>query len=345
MQSEPPPIPIPVATLAYAPPPQNRRPGIMTTVGVISIVLASLSLLASVAGVFSNLAMLAMSRVPMPSVSMPSVPTPVSQSPAKVTVDGIEVDPDGSADAIPDLPRRKVEQAIDELRPMNPTRAKHLDLLLKYCGMKMFPSVTDASTVREIRGTISWQRGAYVNSPAIDYISIPTGTIQVSDRFATFRPSGKGEIVQADAGGTPITTAAPPPLPRPFPFRIDPTAATIAMAESAVSLLVAVALLIGGILLLRNSPGYLRLHWIYIIAKIPLVIVAAVASWMSSNAMMNSMASSMPPGAAAPNLGAFMIIPAVVTALITMAYPISLIFIFATRTAKAYYNDVRGVHG
>jgi hypothetical protein len=74
----------------------------------------------------------------------------------------------------------------------------------------------------------------------------------------------------------------------PFPFRIDPTAAILAMCEAAVSLLVAIMLLVGGILLLRNSPAYLRLHWIYIIAKIPLVIVAAVASWMSSNAMLSS---------------------------------------------------------
>jgi hypothetical protein len=38
-----------------------------------------------------------------------------------------------------------------------------------------------------------------------------------------------------------------------------------------------------------------------------------------------------------------MIIPAIVMAIIALAYPVSLIFIFATRNAKAYYNDVRGV--
>lgn len=341
MASEPPPLPIPLATLAYAPPPQNRRPGIMTAVGVISIVLASLSLLASLGGVFSNMAMLAMSRVTMPITIVPPGATTAKPSTETVTADGITVDPRGSADGMSFELCRKVIEAIDATRPMNQTRRKHLDLLLRNSGQKMFPLVTDATTVPDIRGKLSWRD----TGPSIDYIYIPTGTIQVSDRFATFRPSGKGEVVQANAIGTPSSAPPAPARPMPFPFRVDPTATIIAMVESALSLLVAIVLLIGGILLIRNSPAYLRLHWIYIIAKIPLVIVAAVASWMTSTAMMNSMASSMPPGATTPSLSGFMIIPAIVTAIITMAYPVTLIFIFATRTAEAYYNDIRGIRG
>src|SRR5690349_11692170 len=156
MPPDPPPLPIPVATLAYAPPPQNRRPGIMTAVGVTSIVLASLSLLMSVGGVFSNFAMLAMSRMPMPAMTPPVAPTPTKSSTATVTVDGIEVDPEGSADEMSLELRRKVLQAIGNTRPLNSTRSKHVDVLLKYSGAKMFPSVTDATSVEEIRGTMSW---------------------------------------------------------------------------------------------------------------------------------------------------------------------------------------------
>src|SRR3954454_11765621 len=94
MSFEPPPIPIPMATLAYAPPPENRRPGIMMAVGVMSIVLASLRLLASLGGGFFNFAMLAMSRMPMPTTIVPPGAPTANPSTATVTVDGIEVDPD-----------------------------------------------------------------------------------------------------------------------------------------------------------------------------------------------------------------------------------------------------------
>jgi hypothetical protein len=337
--SEPPPIPVPVATLAYAPPPRDSRPGILTAVAVMSIVLGSLSALYSVGSLFSAIGMLVMSKI---STTTAIQATPgVSSGPVKVvTVDGVQIDPAGSPDAMGESQRQLVIDALASVRPINTQHRKDLDLLLENSGQKMFPFVKDSTTNDEIANKVFATNAA---TRTIDSFDIGTGTIRITDGLAMFRPAGKGEVVVASVGQTPTTGPGAMPPITPFVFRVNPIASILSICENAVSALLAVMLLVAGILLLRNSPGFWRPHWWFVWLKIPLAIVAGVASWMTYTSMMSSFASTPAgPAASSATLSAFMIIPTIIWACFSMAYPVALIFVLSSRAAKSYYAALRG---
>lgn len=213
---------IPVATLHYQPPRRLDRPGIMTAMGVMSIVIASLSGLFSLGTALSAIGMLVISSRPI------SIPVPAA------------------------------------------------------------PSTTGATTV---------------------------------------------------TAGTRVVTPAPATMP--FLFQVNRTASILSICESGGSLLIAVVLLVGGILALRDSPHALKLHWTYAMVKIPLVVVAGVAQWMSSTTMMANM-RMMSPGAT-PRMawGSILMVPAVMWALFGMAYPIGVMIVLKTRTVKTYASSIQ----
>ena len=68
--------PHPVAPLDYSFPAQRGRPGIITAMGVMSIIVGCLSTLGGLSGILSGAAYLMMSRAPMPTVAPAPLPTP-----------------------------------------------------------------------------------------------------------------------------------------------------------------------------------------------------------------------------------------------------------------------------
>src|SRR2546429_7800453 len=94
-----PPPPIPAVPLGYAPPPREGRPGIVTAIGVASLVVACLGGIASLSGIASGIAFLVMGRMKFPA---PPAPVPVySTSAVGVTAGGMVVDPRQSPNAMP----------------------------------------------------------------------------------------------------------------------------------------------------------------------------------------------------------------------------------------------------
>src|SRR6476469_9071206 len=89
--------------LSYQMPPVNRRPGILTAVGIISIIVACLSGLSSCGGIASSVMFLTMRNMTIP---MPPPPAPAARTGAglavgdrivpkpAVTIGGIEHDVD-----------------------------------------------------------------------------------------------------------------------------------------------------------------------------------------------------------------------------------------------------------
>ena len=77
-----------------------------------------------------------------------------------------------------------------------------------------------------------------------------------------------------------------------------PAAVTMGV-ENLLSFMLAIFLLVGGILMLRDSPAR-WMHWVYAIIKIPLVIVAVVAGWLSMQGFFVSMTPGMPRGTMMP---------------------------------------------
>jgi uncharacterized membrane protein YphA (DoxX/SURF4 family) len=140
------------------------------------------------------------------------------------------------------------------------------------------------------------------------------------------------------------TTAPTPTSVVPFGFKIDPRASILMIVEAVLSLGVAVLLIVAGSLLLRNSPRALRLHWIYVILKLPLIVLAAVATWWTYTGMMNSM-SAFTGAATPPGFGNTMAaFQAIFAAVFSLLYPIALLFVLRTRTAREYFKKIsRGV--
>jgi hypothetical protein len=234
MSFEPPIIPAPVQPISYMTPAARQRPGIMTAVGVISIVIGGFSALASVGGIVSAITYSMLSRMKIPPTYTVATPA-VTPMPATV------------------------------------------------------PTTTSTSTV----GSVSLSGGA------------------------TVRPV--------------------------WPFAsVNPRAFILTGVESALSFLVAVLLLFAGILMLKDSPRARPMHWLFVVLKIPLIALAAVAGWMTYTSVMNSMNAATPGGAFPASMGsAFGIISASFSALFSLLYPVALMIVLSTRTAKDHFATLK----
>jgi hypothetical protein len=122
----------------------------------------------------------------------------------------------------------------------------------------------------------------------------------------------------------------------------DTTPAILSLVTSVLGLALAVLLFVGGIFMLRASRYAARLHWWYVLLKIPLVIVAtAVTVWMWSG-IMKAMFAAMPaPGpAAGPMQWWMMHLSTFIGALLALAYPLALVFVLRSRRVRDYFNAV-----
>jgi hypothetical protein len=408
MSTYPPNLPDPVAPLGpleYTMPARRGRPGILTAIGVISIVIACLSGLVSLWGTFAGLGFLMMSTLNAPArvtttgtlstLRAPGAPA-AGGAGGTVTIGGIPADlTDAQQDGLPPRQRQLAVNQLARIGGLDAHRQKHLDLLLAAAGKKVFPSPAGPLTTQAIKrdvtdfGVVPSPGGG--SAPSV-YFVVGTGRIEVYDDHAIYRPDGSMDVVSAsanedegDAPASPPSGASSPPSPAtspaagadvqmsytligpggsrtttlstrgrpgtappPFPFRVSTVAAAVSLGESALSLGLAIFLLIAGILVLRDSPKGARLHWVYVAIKIPLVIVAVVASWWVWSGFASSLnaavAASVPPGAAAPPPPAFgrlMFVWAIMGGLLALAYPVGLIFALSTRTVRNYYNAVR----
>jgi hypothetical protein len=112
----------------------------------------------------------------------------------------------------------------------------------------------------------------------------------------------------------------------------------------------AVFLIIAGSLMLRDSPTAWRMHRIYVMLKVPLILVAAFASWWTYTSLMSGLSSWPTAGGGAASMSGFSnmtaILQAVLGAGISMIYPVALLIVLATRTSKEHLIRIRtGVTG
>jgi hypothetical protein len=141
--------------------------------------------------------------------------------------------------------------------------------------------------------------------------------------------------VQSSAATTPPARLTRATTPAPVVPRINPWAALLAVGESLLSLGLAIYLLVIGILVFRGSHAGARQHRIYALIKIPLALLAGVASgWMYFGFV-----SSMP--FSTRGIGVFFVVFAIVAAVISMAYPIGLLIALQSRSVRGYYAQGR----
>jgi hypothetical protein len=129
-----------------------------------------------------------------------------------------------------------------------------------------------------------------------------------------------------------------------FYLGVPAAASILTITEAALSLCVAALLIFAGIWMLRDSPAAGRLHRIYVALKIPLIALAAIATWWTTSGLMSSVtamaAHSIAP-AVMPTFGNMIaVIQAIVGAVFALLYPIALLIVLSSRTAKEHFNTL-----
>lgn len=245
----------PVAPLEYSYPGKRGRPGLITAIGVLSIVVASLSGVSSLWGTFSGFSYYMMSQMPPAGFAAPAPPATA---------------PVGSATTAP----------------------------------------------------------AAAGAVSMSIISTSGGATTMTTTTTT-------------AGGA---AAAPVMMGNPF-GNISPLAAILNILTNALSLGLAIYLLVIGILTLRDSPRGGTLHWWYALLKIPLVIATtAVTLWLWWGIMRSMNVAT--PGAGAPPMEMMgvmgvMSLMTIIPACLALAYPIGLILVLRSKSVRDYYSAVR----
>lgn len=138
-----------------------------------------------------------------------------------------------------------------------------------------------------------------------------------------------GGSLSLGAQGDVLSMVAAPVMPT-FSFR--PMTLGLMIASAMASLGLAVYLLVCGIMTLRQSPRGRRLHFIYVGIKLPLAVVAGVASAWATHDLMASVG-----GSAAPT-----VFPAVASGalplILGIAYPIALLIALNLKATRDYYR-------
>ena len=366
--------PIPVQPVGYAMP-DVSRPGLITAIGVISIIVGGLSLVASATQGLFTLVLYSVSQASARAALVAQQPAPTTPAYAE----------DGMAD---EAERRTVLTGLSRAHPVLPPRQRQLDALLKEGGKEIFLFRGTQLTPQAVHSNVT-ESGRLFDDDAQgpDFYVVGRGRIEVYDTHAVFYPDGGGETISAsadapgdavqppqdlDGDGIPGPAAAvpgvpaspippsnvypspgvsgappgavspvPPPLPAAAPPTVNPTAATLVALECGASFLLAVYLIIVGVITLRQSLLGRRLHLIYAWLKIPLAIAGgAAAAWMFTS-LTQSAAAANPQAMPAPGIAAVWGTAAVIGVLVACIYPVALLIALSGKTARDYYDPAK----
>jgi hypothetical protein len=143
--------------------------------------------------------------------------------------------------------------------------------------------------------------------------------------------------------GTPIASVSGAITPPTYIYHTDPGASWLTFGEAAASSALGGLLILAGTRMLRNSPRSWTMHRIYIVGKIPLALVAAYAMWWVNMSYADPTHSNDPqfgPGTANYAAGVSLSI-AVGTGLVSLIYPIALLFLLSSRQSKSFLSELR----
>ncbi len=320
---------------------ERRRPGILTAVGVISIVIASFGLLAAAGGLVQTFIMgTVLSRV---ARGMTYVPSPTTSPDPTGSTSGAAIDE--SVAGMSASNRAMVLAEINKRRPLPQPRQEMLEKLLADVGEDAFPFAQSNYTPERIAGSIS-DAGKLPSADAQDdgnhYFVLANGRIEVADDHAVFMPSRRGgQAVRVyRAMGN---TAAAPPAPATMPFTL-PTfskrSLTLSYTSGLLDLVCAVYLMFIGIVVLRDAKAGRVMHLAYAVLKMLLVALAVYASWHwytdQSKAVLGG-GTPMPgttPGAPSWTVG----VQATIWTLPGVIYPLALLIVLNLPFVRAYYR-------
>jgi hypothetical protein len=191
---------------AFAPYTQ-RRPGLITTIGVFCVIVAGISILGGGVTGLINFAMASASRTNAVQRQRANAAAVAAATPVHVSL-GEYVCPDGLSLA----DRQTALVALESVRPLSQARTNQLDELLAVSGKSFLPGDSGPLDGAIVRAMVSRSgSGAEENSP--DYFVLGSGRIEVSDDRAAYIPSDGGtdaRVTAPDLPPLPAGAAAPP---------------------------------------------------------------------------------------------------------------------------------------
>lgn len=302
----PQPVEIPFAqAIAYATPIEHRRPGLVTAIGVLSIVLGSFGLLYNALATLQYAGFYMMSRI---STNLQTTATASSTIVATTQ------------------PGSVATGASPVVAPINPTT---------------FVAALDAQSGNALTPAVKTKLTAMLASPTQTHAppgtspTLVTATVDTTGNATFIFPNG--DIVTISANGSTTTTNNFSTATGTM-FQLDPGLVSGAIAAAAACMLVAIYLVVIGIMTVRSSRHGRRLHWIYVWIKVPLAVLAAMTGyWVYIDLFDNVSKSSAATTVTMPTGVAIMF--AVVMTL-GVAYPISLMIALRAKTVRAFYDPV-----
>ena len=316
-----PPIPLHAQQLEYAYLVQ-RRPAIVTAIGVMSILVGLASLLASgisatVAGGIYTFKMYGARVAAGPT----RTPAPAATNPATAATTLPATLPATAPTTLPATDVQAVLAAVQAQAGSTPLNAQHvatLQALLEEPGQSLVQPTTPIG-------------------PATIYVA----GVDV-DEAGTAHVVFMNDIVSISSQGKVLAKQPTSAIPRNIGAAISGAALGLAIFESVASGALALFLIVAGTLTLRQSLGGKRLHWIYVAIKIPLALIAVLAwAWLTYglNKGMNTLALLAASSGPQEFVGVLWVM-AIVLGLGGLAYPVALIFALRSRAANEYYNMI-----
>ncbi len=352
---QPPPVPLRAMPLEYVRSGQAPRPGLVTAIGVMSIVVASLSMLANLSMGMMGFGFLVASRMPVAVTTTSTVTVTGTTAPAAGAASGVAFN---EIRGLQQPARGVIVTALADVRPLSAERRRMLDALLAECGQDVFPFPPEQITAQRVRANVS-EHGrlpAGTTRGGADYFATGNGRVDVADSIAAFVPDdGEPVIVTADESGAvsvasgPVsgattTFAAGPPF-NPF-AGVTSTPPLLLGIFSVLSFGLAIYLLVIGIMVLRNSPRGARLHWVYVALKMPLAVGVGLAYAWTMSQLLSGMQATVGAAAGAPMPAPMMtwlwVFYAVIVIVLGWAYPIGLIFTLRSRTVREFFIAAKG---
>jgi hypothetical protein len=184
------PIPPPMAA-SYESYPElvrgNARPGMISAIGVTSLVVASISLLGGFIMLMINMVFSSMARV-MPS-PVPSVPAMIAPGPAEL------LGPNGTAAA----DRALIVDGLGQVRPLRELQKQQFDELLAEEGKSILPLSGPGITPEQVIANVTRSGHLSGGGEATDYFVLGDGRLELTDDRAVFFPNNGQPSIRAKA--------------------------------------------------------------------------------------------------------------------------------------------------
>jgi hypothetical protein len=304
-------------SLAYSTPGIRSRPGLLTAIGVMSIVIAGLSGLASLMAGFQALGFYFMvaGAAARASPSRPAAPSAVVVVNAPLPTTSPATAPTSApASAGTALTPAEVQAVVQKVQAaasngLNPAQVTALQAALQDPAQELIGPGT------------AWSPVVGVDvQPGSAFIHLSGGWIQLD---------GKGKVLSQFSTINPMAR-----------FKIPQAAILLVGIEAVLSVLLAVLLLVAGILVFRRSPVSLRLHRIYAWTKLPLAVAGALGIGWMYGSFLSAFTPRPAPGQS--SLSAVFWTWAIGAIALSCGYPIGLLIALRSRQVRAYYNSISG---